>query len=112
MWTNVFEERGIKRMPFDGGFGLLAPGRIREPIFYDFAPLHCLALSRVDESPGNPMTLYKLMDSPAYPTMKQRTELNHASELTAPEVHPLKDGRFDLSLLVNRLALIEIANWN
>lgn len=58
------------------------------------------------------MTLYKSMGSPMYPTMKQVTDLNHASQLPAPEEYRLKDGRLDLSLPMNGLALIEIINWN
>ena len=169
-WTfdDVFEEGGVKRKPFDGGFGLIAPGRIKKPSFYDFALLHRLgdvrlpsaaddvivtrrndgalvlaawnlvdmdklaqgssrelrlrftgvsanahvSVARVDESHGNPMTSYKSMGSPVYPTLKEVTELNHASELSAPEEYRLKDGRLDLSLPVNGLALIEITNWN
>jgi len=54
-WTfdDVFEEGGVKKMPFDGGFGLIAPGMIRKPSFYDFALLHKLGeerLSNADDS--------------------------------------------------------------
>ena len=54
-WTfdDVFEEGGVKRMPFDGGFGLIAPGMIKKPSFYDFALLHKLGEERLpnaDES--------------------------------------------------------------
>ncbi|MGA9585025.1 MAG: glycosyl hydrolase family 39 [Terracidiphilus sp.] len=43
-WTfdDVFEEGGVKTTPFDGGFGLIAPGSIKKPSFYDFALLHRL----------------------------------------------------------------------
>lgn len=48
-WTfdDVFEEGGVKTMPFDGGFGLIAPGRIKKPSFYDFALLHRLGDMRL-----------------------------------------------------------------
>ncbi len=48
-WTfdDVFEEGGVKRMPFDGGFGLIAPGMIKKPSFYDFALLHKLGGDRL-----------------------------------------------------------------
>ena len=142
-WTfdDVFEEGGVKTTPFDGGFGLIAPGRIKKPAFYDFALLHQLgnmrlenaadnvlvtrredgtlvvaawnlvdmdklaqgspltlhlnfkgvsakanvSIQRVDEAHGNPMTLYKSMGSPRYPTMKQVAALNESSALPAPE---------------------------
>jgi xylan 1,4-beta-xylosidase len=168
-WTfdDVFEEGGVKTTPFDGGFGLIAPGQIKKPSFYDFVLLHKLgdvrlanaadnvlvtrredrtlviaawnlvdmdklaqgspltlqlkfkgltrqvnvSIDRVDESHGNPMTLYKSMGSPRYPTMKQVTALNEASALRAPEKAALKDGRLELSLPVNGLALIEITDF-
>ncbi|MGA8089011.1 MAG: glycosyl hydrolase family 39 [Terracidiphilus sp.] len=165
-WTfdDVFEESGVKTTPFDGGFGLIAPGRIKKPSFYDFALLHRLgdvrlanaadnllvtrradgtlvvaawnlvdmdklaqgstltlhlhfkgvsspaevSIARVDEEHGNPMTLYRAMGSPRYPTLKQVTALNEASALPAPEKTTLTDGQMDLTLPVNGLALIEI----
>ena len=54
-WTfdDVFEEGGVKREPFDGGFGLIAPGRIRKPSFYDFALLHELGDARLANPADN-----------------------------------------------------------
>jgi xylan 1,4-beta-xylosidase len=48
-WTfdDVFEEGGVTREPFDGGFGLIAAGRIKKPSFYDFALLHRLGDQRI-----------------------------------------------------------------
>jgi len=48
-WTfdDVFEEGGVKRKPFDNGFGLIAPGMIKKPSFYDFALLHKLGQERI-----------------------------------------------------------------
>jgi xylan 1,4-beta-xylosidase len=54
-WTfdDVFEEGGVKKEPFDGGFGLIAPDRIRKPSFYDFALLHGLGEQRIDNPADN-----------------------------------------------------------
>jgi xylan 1,4-beta-xylosidase len=51
-WTfdAVFEEGGVTKEPFDGGFGLIAAGMIKKPSFYDFAVLHQLG----DERLANP----------------------------------------------------------
>jgi xylan 1,4-beta-xylosidase len=51
-WTfdDVFEEGGVKKESFDGGFGLIAPERIRKPSFYDFSLLHKLGDERIDNS--------------------------------------------------------------
>jgi xylan 1,4-beta-xylosidase len=165
-WTfdDVFEEGGPKHEPFDGGFGLIAPGMIKKPSFYDFSLLHELGdkriandandvlitrrddgslvvaawnlvdmdklaegkpitmkltfkgvksaahvtIQRVDEKHGNPLTAYKAMGSPRYPTQAQITELNKTSALPAPEHARLKDGELTLTLPVNGLAVIEI----
>ncbi len=54
-WTfdDVFEENGVPREPFDGGFGLIASGRIRKPSFYDFSLLHELGEERIANPTGN-----------------------------------------------------------
>ena len=54
-WTfdDVFEENGVTREPFDGGFGLIAAGRIKKPSFYDFALLHQLGEERLANSADN-----------------------------------------------------------
>jgi xylan 1,4-beta-xylosidase len=54
-WTfdDVFEEGGVKKAPFDGGFGLIAPGRIKKPSFYDFALLHKLGDERLPNDGEN-----------------------------------------------------------
>lgn len=166
-WTfdDVFEEEGVTRKPFDGGFGLIAAERIKKPSFYDFSLLHKLGderlanaadnvlvtrrkngalvvaawnlvdmdkvaqgaplalrlafkgiapgasvtIQRVDETHGNPMTVYKTMGSPRYPTQAQIAALNKASALPAPEERRLANGVLKLTLPVNGLAVIEIA---
>jgi xylan 1,4-beta-xylosidase len=49
-WTfsDVFEEQGVVKTPFYGGFGLLAERSIPKPAFNDFALLHKLADTRLD----------------------------------------------------------------
>ncbi len=164
-WTfdDVFEEGGVPKDPFHGGFGLIASGRIRKPSFYDFSLMHELgderlanpaddvlvtrrkdgglvvaawnlvdmdkvssgapitlrlsfkgvapgarvALQRVDETHGNPMTAYRAMGSPRYPTQAQIEEMNKASTLPAPQTERLKGGVLELTLPVNGLAVIE-----
>jgi xylan 1,4-beta-xylosidase len=166
-WTfdDVFEEGGVTREPFDGGFGLIAAERIKKPSFYDFALLHELgeerlanaadnllvtrrkdgalvvaawnlvdmdqlahgspmtmrlaftgvpsrakvSIQRVDETHGNPMTAYRAMDSPRYPTQAQVEALNKASTLPVPEDRRLDKGMLELMLPVNGLAVIEIS---
>ena len=51
-WTfsDVFEEGGPARMPFEGQFGLRATGGINKPSFYDFALLHELGTQRISNS--------------------------------------------------------------
>ncbi|HUD12282.1 MAG TPA: hypothetical protein VMQ56_01390, partial [Terracidiphilus sp.] len=166
-WTfdDVFEEGGVASQPFDGGFGLIALGRIKKPSFYDFALLHEMgdermanpadnvlvtrrkdgalvvaawnlvdmdqlahgspmtiqlafkgvpprakvSIQRVDETHGNPMTAYRAMGSPRYPTQAQVEALNKASTLPVPEDRRLDKGMLELTLPVNGLAVIEIS---
>jgi len=51
-WTfsDVFEEQGVVKTPFYGGFGLLAERSIPKPAFNDFALLHRLGDTRLDVS--------------------------------------------------------------
>jgi xylan 1,4-beta-xylosidase len=51
-WTfsDVFEEQGVVKMPFYGGFGILAERGIPKAAFNDFALLHHLGDTRLDVS--------------------------------------------------------------
>lgn len=48
-WTfaDVFEEQGVPRTPFYGGFGLIAEDQIPKPAFHAFAMLHRLGDARI-----------------------------------------------------------------
>jgi xylan 1,4-beta-xylosidase len=54
-WTfsDVFEERGVAKEPFYGGFGLIASGGIPKPSFYAFKVLHRLGDRRIENSNPN-----------------------------------------------------------
>ncbi len=49
-WTfsDVFEEQGVVKTPFYGGFGLLAEGSVPKAAFNDFALLHHLGNTRLE----------------------------------------------------------------
>ena len=46
-FSDVFEEQGVPRSPFYGGFGLIAVDQIPKPAFNDFALLHKLGDKRL-----------------------------------------------------------------
>src|SRR5581483_1890865 len=48
-WTfsDVFEEQGVVKTPFYGGFGLIAAGGIRKPSYAAFELLHKLGAERL-----------------------------------------------------------------
>jgi xylan 1,4-beta-xylosidase len=48
-WTfsDVFEENGPRREPFDGGFGIMAAGGIKKPSYSAFRLLHMLGTERL-----------------------------------------------------------------
>jgi xylan 1,4-beta-xylosidase len=54
-WTfsDVFEEQGVAKEPFYGGFGLIAAGGIPKPSFYAFQVLHRLGDKRLENSNPN-----------------------------------------------------------
>jgi xylan 1,4-beta-xylosidase len=54
-WTfsDVFEEQGVVKEPFYGGFGLLAAGGIPKPSYYAFEVLHRLGDQRIENSNQN-----------------------------------------------------------
>ena len=54
-WTfsDVFEEDGPKREPFDGGFGLIDIGGIKKPSYSAFALLHKLGENRMAQDSPN-----------------------------------------------------------
>jgi xylan 1,4-beta-xylosidase len=49
-WTfsDVFEEQGVIKKPFYGGFGLLAEGGVPKPVFNAFKLMHHLGDQRID----------------------------------------------------------------
>ena len=49
-FSDVFEEQGVVKTPFYGGFGILAERSIPKPAFNDFALLHRLGNTRLDVS--------------------------------------------------------------
>lgn len=57
LWTfsDVFEEQGVVKTPFYGGFGLIAAGNIPKPSFYAMQLLHGLGEQRIEN--GNPNVL-------------------------------------------------------
>jgi xylan 1,4-beta-xylosidase len=60
-WTfdDVFEEGGVKQKPFDNGFGLIAPGMIKKPSFYDFALFHRLGDERIANDADNVLVTHR-----------------------------------------------------
>ncbi len=54
-WTfdDVFEENGVVREPFYGGFGTIAAGGIRKPAFYAYELLHRLGETRLASEAGS-----------------------------------------------------------
>ena len=49
-FSDVFEEQGVVRTPFYGGFGLVAAGNLPKPSFYAMEILHGLGDQRVENS--------------------------------------------------------------
>lgn len=51
-FSDVFEEQGVAKTPFYGGYGLIATGHIHKAAYNDFALLHRLGTERLAEKSG------------------------------------------------------------
>ncbi len=51
-FSDVFEEQGVAKTPFYGGYGLVATGHIHKAAYNDFALLHRLGTERLAENSG------------------------------------------------------------
>jgi len=60
-WTfsDVFEEGGPGRQPFDGMFGLMALGGIKKPSYAAYALLHHLGEERIPQDPSNILVTHR-----------------------------------------------------
>jgi xylan 1,4-beta-xylosidase len=65
-------------------------------------------IERVDDDHGNVLKEYRAMGSPVDPTPAQVEQLNRETALPAPEEKRLADGKLDLILSSNTLALIQV----
>ena len=171
-FSDVFEEQGVVRNPFYGGFGLIAANRIPKPAFNAFAMLHKLgdqrlavnsdsALAtrrddgsvvvalwnyappigntasytpgepagtpkhfsidvrhlpagahatvwRLDESHGNAVAAFDRMGRPDSPSRAQIMQLREAGKLAAPASSSVRDGRFEITVPVQGLVVVEL----
>jgi xylan 1,4-beta-xylosidase len=163
-WTfsDVFEEQGVVKRPFYGGYGLIAEDGLPKPAFNAFKLLHRLGDTRIpvngddvlatrradgrlvmavwnlsapggngeskdivlqlnslegknqafvyrlDADHGSLLKAYAEMGSPTDPTQAQVQSLRHAARLLAPESWSIQNGRIELQLPANALALIEV----
>jgi xylan 1,4-beta-xylosidase len=62
----------------------------------------------VDAEHGNVLKRYAAMGSPLDPTPAQVEQLNRETALPAPESTQLRDGKLELTLTPNTLALVKI----
>lgn len=69
-----------------------------------------VSVQQVDEHHGNAIPAYVAMGRPQYPTPRQVEELNSGSALAAPATSKLQNGKLELTLGVNALALITVGN--
>jgi xylan 1,4-beta-xylosidase len=87
-WTfdDVFEEGGVKTRPFDGGFGLIAPGRIKKPSFYAFALLHRLGDERLS-NPAQDVIVTRRNDGALAIAAWNLVDMDRLGEGSAREIH-------------------------
>jgi xylan 1,4-beta-xylosidase len=76
--------------------------------FVHLSPDSRVTIERVDADHGNVLKQYEAMGKPLDPTPDQVEELNRETALPAPEEKKLKEGRLELTMTPNSLALIKI----
>ncbi len=162
-FSDVFEEQGVVKEPFYGGYGVMAEDDIPKPALNAFKLLHQLGdqritldakdalvtrrpdgtiviavwnlflpeekgeaknvtlaleaitgnrralVSRVDATHGSPLEAYAAMGRPADPTAAQIEKLRQAAQLPPPEKMQFRNGRLNLVLPPQGLALVEVA---
>ena len=77
-------------------------------LFHDLPADSRAIVRRIDADHGNVLKLYAAMGSPLDPTQDQVDQLNRESARLAEVETKLKDGKIDLSLTPDSLALILI----
>ncbi|HEV2424623.1 MAG TPA: glycosyl hydrolase family 39 [Terriglobia bacterium] len=77
--------------------------------FKGVPPGSTVELRRADAEHVNTLAAYAAMGRPRYPTRAQIDELNRAADPGPRELRRLTDGRLDLQLPVNGLAILEVA---
>jgi xylan 1,4-beta-xylosidase len=112
-FSDVFEEQGVVRTPFYGGFGIVAADHIEKPAFNVFAILHKLGDRRIAmdsdsalaTTAGNKLVLalwnyaapagegatYTAAQAAAGPTKNFEVELKHASAASSATVWRVDD---------------------
>lgn len=68
-----------------------------------------VTVQRVDETHGNVLPMYAKMGSPVDPTPAQVDQLNRETALPAPQEVHLTNGKLNLALTPNTLALIRVS---
>jgi xylan 1,4-beta-xylosidase len=63
---------------------------------------------RLDESHGNAIAEFDRMGRPDFPSREQLVQLREAGKLTAPESLSVSDGRFEITVPVQGLVVVEL----
>jgi xylan 1,4-beta-xylosidase len=77
--------------------------------FKGVKPNAVVSIRRLDALHGNTQAAYESMGSPRYPTLAQIKELNEASKIGRPDLIVLREGKVELDLPADGLAILEIA---
>jgi len=171
-FSDVFEEQGVVKSPFYGGFGLIAADRIAKPAFNAFAMLHKLGdrrlavdsdsalvtrrddgsvvialwnyappvgdtasytpgepagtakyfsidvqhlpaaaratVWRLDATHGNAVAAFDRMGRPDFPSREQIAQLREAGKPAAPESVDVSKGKFEITVPVQGLVVVEL----
>lgn len=110
---NVLVTKNSKGSLIIAAWNLVDPDQKGSPRILQFAfrgvsPSAHVTLQRVDKDHSNVLKQYAAMGSPVDPTPAQVEQLNRETALSKPEELHLQNGKLDLTLTENELALVKI----
>ncbi len=99
-WTfaDVFEEQGVPRTPFYGGFGLIAEDQIPKPALHAFAMLHRLGERRIAVNSDSVLATHLADGGVAIALWNYVPPVGEGANYTPQRAHPGEDRTFRLKL--------------
>jgi xylan 1,4-beta-xylosidase len=97
-FSDVFEEQGVTRTPFYGGFGLIASNEIPKPALHAFAMLHELGDRRIALASDSALATRRADGTVVLALWNYAPPYGEGATYTPPPVHPSAEKMFTVKL--------------